>query len=108
MNCRELTNKGIQKSFSVSQSSAYRMNKSEGWDFIAKPLPRGGRRKYYLVPEKQIPQSVAKAKDKSIPEVVKSEVVEYDPHGKAIGVSGSHTPFPPFHWKCRTTTEILF
>ncbi len=79
MQCRELTIEGIQKSFSVSQSSAYRMAKSKGWDCKTKPLAKGGRRNYYLVPEKQIPQGDAKTKNKSLPEVVKAEVVEYDP-----------------------------
>ena len=71
MGCRELTIDGIQKSFSVSQSSAYRMAKSKGWDFLSKPLPKGGRRKYFLVPEAQIPQDKAIAESKSLPEAVK-------------------------------------
>jgi len=79
MECRELTIEGIQSNFSVSQSSAYRMAKSKGWDFVSKPLPRGGRRKFYLVPEKLIPEKKAKPKKKSLPEVVKAEVVKYDP-----------------------------
>ena len=32
---------------------------------------------------------------------------EYDSEMNPVGVSGAHTPFPPFHWKCRTTTQIL-
>jgi len=45
---------------------------------------------------------------KEIAPWVSEKQIEYDPHGKAIGVSGNHTPFPPFHWKCRTTTEIVY
>ena len=78
MECIELTIEGIQKRFSVSQASAYRMTKSKGWDFKTKTLPRGGRRKLYLVPEKQIPQEDAKQKQKSLPDAVNAEVVEYD------------------------------
>ena len=38
---------------------------------------------------------------------VKESQVEYDDKGNPTGVSGAHTPFPPFHWKCRTQTEIV-
>ncbi len=38
---------------------------------------------------------------------VKDSQVEYDDKGNPTGVSGAHTPFPPFHWKCRTQTEIV-
>jgi len=31
----------------------------------------------------------------------------YDEEGNPTGVSGAHTPFPPFHWKCRTETRIV-
>lgn len=34
--------------------------------------------------------------------------IEYDSEVNPVGVSGAQTPFPPFHWKCRTGTEILF
>ncbi len=33
--------------------------------------------------------------------------VVYDDNEDPIGVSGAHTPFPPFHWKCRTETAIV-
>ena len=45
---------------------------------------------------------------KEIAPWVSEKQIEYDEHDKAIGISGNHTPFPPFHWKCRTTTEIVF
>jgi len=37
---------------------------------------------------------------------VKDDQIEYDSEMNPVGVSGVHTPFPPFHWKCRTTTVI--
>ena len=37
---------------------------------------------------------------------IKDDQIEYDSEMNPIGVSGAHSPFPPFHWKCRTTTEI--
>jgi len=37
---------------------------------------------------------------------IKDDQIEYDSEMKPVGVSGAHTPFPPFHWKCRTMTEI--
>jgi len=37
---------------------------------------------------------------------IKDVQIEYDSEMNPIGVSGAHTPFPPFHWKCRTTTEV--
>ncbi|MCB5286172.1 MAG: hypothetical protein LHW64_00010 [Candidatus Cloacimonetes bacterium] len=38
---------------------------------------------------------------------IKDDQIEYDSEMNPVGVSGAHTPFPPFHWKCRTTTEIV-
>ncbi|MBN2228913.1 MAG: hypothetical protein JW779_04900 [Candidatus Thorarchaeota archaeon] len=38
---------------------------------------------------------------------IKDDQIEYDSELNPVGVSGAHTPFPPFHWKCRTTTEVL-
>ena len=37
---------------------------------------------------------------------IKDDQIEYDSEMNPVGVSGLHTPFPPFHWKCRTTTTI--
>jgi len=37
---------------------------------------------------------------------IKDNQIEYDSEMNPVGVSGTHTPFPHFHWKCRTTTEI--
>jgi SPP1 gp7 family putative phage head morphogenesis protein len=38
---------------------------------------------------------------------VKNDQIVYNNQDEPIGVSGAHTPFPPFHWKCRTTTIIV-
>ncbi len=37
---------------------------------------------------------------------IKDDQIEYDSNMSPVGVSGAHTPFPPFHWKCRTQTHI--
>ncbi len=44
---------------------------------------------------------------KSLAPWVNEKDVIYDDNENPIGVSGSHTPFPPFHWKCRTETVIV-
>lgn len=38
---------------------------------------------------------------------IKDDQIEYDSEMNPVGVSGDHTPFPPFHWKSRTSTELL-
>jgi hypothetical protein len=38
---------------------------------------------------------------------VSNDQIVYNSNDEPIGVSGAHTPFPPFHWKCRTTTIYL-
>jgi hypothetical protein len=38
---------------------------------------------------------------------VKDDQIVRDDEDKPIGISGAHTPFPPFHFRCRTTTEIV-
>jgi hypothetical protein len=38
---------------------------------------------------------------------VSDKDVLYDADGEPTGVQGAHTPFPPFHWKCRTETAIV-
>ena len=38
---------------------------------------------------------------------IKDDQIEYDSVMNPVGIFGAHTPFPPFHWKCRTTTELL-
>jgi len=43
---------------------------------------------------------------KAIAPWVKNDLIVYNNQDEPIGVSGVHTPFPPFHWKCRTTTAI--
>lgn len=45
---------------------------------------------------------------KEIAPWVSDKQIKLNGHGRAVGVEGSHTPFPPFHWKCRTTTEIVY
>jgi len=37
---------------------------------------------------------------------IKDDQIEYDSEMNPVGISGAHTPFPPFHWKCRTTTVV--
>jgi hypothetical protein len=37
---------------------------------------------------------------------IKEDQIEYDSEMNPGGVSGAHSPFPPFHWKCRTTTIL--
>lgn len=49
----------------------------------------------------------AREQIKALAPWVKESQVEHDRGGNPVGVSGAHTPFPPFHWKCRTTTEIV-
>jgi hypothetical protein len=38
---------------------------------------------------------------------IKDDQIEYDSEMNPVGVSGVHTPFPPFHWKCRTRTVVI-
>ncbi len=38
---------------------------------------------------------------------IKDDQIEHDSEMNPVGVSGAHTPFPPFHWKCRTSTQIF-
>lgn len=38
---------------------------------------------------------------------VKNDQIVYNNQDEPIGVLGAHTPFPPFHWKCRTSTQII-
>jgi hypothetical protein len=49
----------------------------------------------------------ARAHIKALAPWVKDSQIVRDPDGNPTGVSGAHTPFPPFHWKCRTVTEIV-
>ncbi|MDD3535173.1 MAG: hypothetical protein PHC50_03390 [Candidatus Cloacimonetes bacterium] len=54
-------------------------------------------------------ESLESARDriKAIAPWVSPKQIEYDAEGNPTGVSGPHTPFPPFHWKCRTKTELV-
>ena len=49
----------------------------------------------------------AREQIKALAPWVKESQIERDSEGNPTGVSGAHTPFPPFHWKCRTQTEIV-
>ena len=49
----------------------------------------------------------ARDRIKALAPWVKESQIERDSEGIPVGVSGAHTPFPPFHWKCRTKTEIV-
>jgi hypothetical protein len=53
--------------------------------------------------------SLDEARDyiKALAPWVKDDQVVYNDEDEPIGVSGAHAPFPPFHWRCRTTTEIV-
>lgn len=44
---------------------------------------------------------------KALASWIKDDQIEYDSEMNPVGVSGAKTPFTPFHWKCRTTTELL-
>ena len=44
---------------------------------------------------------------KALASWIKDDQIEYDSDMKPVGVSGALTPFPPFHWKCRTSTTIV-
>ena len=54
------------------------------------------------------PNSLDDAREyiKALAPWIKDDQIEYDSNMNPVGVSGAHTPFPPFHWKCRTTTVI--
>lgn len=49
----------------------------------------------------------AREQIKALAPWIKESQIVHDAQGNPTGVSGAHTPFPPFHWKCRTTTEIV-
>jgi hypothetical protein len=53
--------------------------------------------------------SLDKAREqiKSLAPWVSEKDVIYNDSDEPTGVSGAHTPFPPFHWKCRTETAIV-
>ncbi len=43
---------------------------------------------------------------KKIAPWVSSKQIKYE-NDIPVGVAGDYTPFPPFHWKCRTTTVVV-
>lgn len=45
---------------------------------------------------------------KEIAPWVSDKQIKRDSTGNPIGVSGNYSPFPPFHWRCRTTTEVVY
>ena len=49
----------------------------------------------------------AREQVKALAPWVRESQIERDADGNPVGISGAHTPFPPFHWKCRTETEIV-
>lgn len=49
----------------------------------------------------------ARDRIKALAPFISNKQIEYDSDGNPIGISGAHTPFPPFHWKCRTQTQIV-
>ncbi len=49
----------------------------------------------------------AREQIKALAPWVKESQIVRDKDGNPTGVEGAHTPFPPFHWKCRTKTEIV-
>ena len=59
------------------------------------------------MPEHVKPED-AKAELKRLAPFVRDDQVEYDADGVPFGVSGTHTPFPPFHWRCRTITVMVY
>ena len=53
--------------------------------------------------------NLEKARDtiKALAPWVKDSNVVYA-GGAPVGVQGAYTPFPPFHWRCRTTTAMVY
>lgn len=53
--------------------------------------------------------SFADAKEhlKRIAPFVTDDQIEFDKDGNPTGIEGMHTPFPPFHWRCRTRTVMI-
>lgn len=49
----------------------------------------------------------AKEHLKELAPFVREDQIEMDSQGKPVGVRGNHTPFPPFHWRCRTRTVVI-
>jgi len=52
-------------------------------------------------------ESVREMTKEMAPWISEKQIVR-NSSGEPTGVFGSHTQFPPFHWKCRTTTEIVY
>jgi len=50
----------------------------------------------------------ARARLKAIAPWINEKQIVRDEYGQPIDVEGNHTPFPPFHWRCRTQTEMVF
>lgn len=50
----------------------------------------------------------ARARMKQIAPWINEKQIVYDDFGKPIDIEGNHTPIPPFHWRCRTQTVIVW
>lgn len=44
---------------------------------------------------------------KEVAPFVRDDQVVYT-DGEPTGIQGNHVPFPPFHWRCRTVTRMVF
>mgnify|MGYP007124300278 CR=1 FL=1 len=44
---------------------------------------------------------------KALASWIKDDQIEYDSEMNPVGVSGAHTPFPSFDWKCRSRTALV-
>jgi len=49
----------------------------------------------------------AKKHLKEIAPFIKDDQLEYDANGIPIGIKGHYSPFPPFHWRCRSRTIMV-
>jgi hypothetical protein len=49
----------------------------------------------------------AKAKLKKLAPFINENQIEYNDDNFPVGIYGNHTPFPPFHWRCRTRTIMI-
>lgn len=61
----------------------------------------------FEVHEKYTNFEEAKEHLKRISPFITEDQVEYGANGQPQGVRGMSTPFPPFHWRCRTRTVMI-
>jgi len=50
----------------------------------------------------------AKERLKELAPFANAKMVEYDVEKNPIKINGEHVPFPPFHWRCRSRTIMIF